>query len=288
MPKFVDVLGTAAPTIVGDEAWIDVFANVARVLLASRLRVNDRSVDLCEIEFYLHGDDHPDPFVHRDPMQRSFGRWYFHRVGENYRGGTFKGLDITFGSDGYYGGVLIRSLRTPEGCLINGSSLCVDYLPASTGHRSVSSLATMLSRYSVDASISALSLACVDGRDQASIWQTPRVGLSLARAAHCPQMLDYIARPYRFLSDPRGIRKGRVQLVVALHARGVDRQQIVDLVGVPPRTVDAYVSAYEDGRASNTAGPPRDAQSGPVGLCRLYGWLKTRQDSRPLPERRRT
>ena len=104
MPKFVDVLGTAAPTIVGDEAWIDVFANVARVLLASRLRVNDRSVDLCEIEFYLHGDDHPDPFVHRDPMQRSFGRWYFHRVGENYRGGTFKGLDITFGSDGYYGG----------------------------------------------------------------------------------------------------------------------------------------------------------------------------------------
>jgi hypothetical protein len=67
MPKFADVFGTAAPTIAGDEAWIDVFANVARMLLASRLRVNDRSVDLCEIEFYLHGDDHPDPFVHRDP-----------------------------------------------------------------------------------------------------------------------------------------------------------------------------------------------------------------------------
>jgi len=101
-------------------------------------------------------------------------------------------------------------------------------------------------------------------------------------------MVDYIARPYRFLSDPRGIRKGRVQLLVALHARGVGRQQIVDLVGVPPRTVDAYVSAYEDGRASNTAGPPREAQSGPLGLCRLYGWLKTRQDSQPLLERRRT
>jgi hypothetical protein len=101
-------------------------------------------------------------------------------------------------------------------------------------------------------------------------------------------MLDYIARPYRFLSDPRGIRKGRVQLVVALHARGVGRQQIVDLVGVPPQTVDAYVSAYEDGRASNTAGPPRETQSGPLGLCRLYGWLKTRQDSQPLLERRRT
>ena len=183
MPKFVDLLGTAAPRTVGNEAWIDVFANVARVLLASRLRVNDRSVDLCEIEFYLHRDDHPDPFVHRDPMQRCFGRWYFHRVGENYRGGTFKGLDITFGFDGYYGGVLIRSLRTPEGRLINGSSLSVDYLLAITGHRSVSSLATMLSRYSVDASISPLSLACVGGGDHASIWQTPRVGLSLARAA---------------------------------------------------------------------------------------------------------
>lgn len=37
-------------------------------------------------------------------------RRYFHRTGGTYRAGTFKGLDITIGTDEKnYGGILIRS-----------------------------------------------------------------------------------------------------------------------------------------------------------------------------------
>jgi len=37
--------------------------------------------------------------------------WYFHRYGsKGYKSGTYKGLDITFGQDSMYGGILIRSI----------------------------------------------------------------------------------------------------------------------------------------------------------------------------------
>src|SRR5687768_6144859 len=67
---------------------------------------------ILELEFYLHNAEHPDPYVHRNPQQLTVGQWYFHRTGNSYKGGTYKGLDITFGADSY-GGILIRTLLSP-------------------------------------------------------------------------------------------------------------------------------------------------------------------------------
>jgi len=33
---------------------------------------------------------HQDPFAHGDERQLSQRRWYFHRVGKGYKGGTYK------------------------------------------------------------------------------------------------------------------------------------------------------------------------------------------------------
>lgn len=95
---------------------------------------------LTEIEFYLLGkeDIHCDVFAHCDDLQyETSGNWYFHRSGNNsvegykhmtnnekdtkwvcpnpdasYRGGTFKGLDITFAkAQSCFGGILIRSIE---------------------------------------------------------------------------------------------------------------------------------------------------------------------------------
>jgi hypothetical protein len=73
-----------------------------------------------EIEFYCHSGIHQDPFAHCNPIQQSFGKWYafvsfnclalhfnswnfffryFHRNGNNYRGGSYKGVDLTFGAE---------------------------------------------------------------------------------------------------------------------------------------------------------------------------------------------
>src|SRR5262245_37701454 len=75
--------------------WFDAVAR--RLLLGSRFRVAGVPYRLTEVEFYYHGGDHLDRFSHRDPLQKSLGRWYFHRTRGAYRAGSFKGLDVTFG-----------------------------------------------------------------------------------------------------------------------------------------------------------------------------------------------
>ncbi|KAJ3048191.1 hypothetical protein HK097_010798 [Rhizophlyctis rosea] len=114
---------------------------------------------LVEIEFYLRDNihNHDDPFAHGQPMQSTCGQWYFHRRGNSYVGGSFKGFDLTFGRtyppnvpSPYYnnisppatalfrGGILIRSisrvqsfstahtLSTSSASLVEGPCKCVE------------------------------------------------------------------------------------------------------------------------------------------------------------------
>lgn len=107
---------------------------VESLLLESELVIKDitggnasfgsNTYKIREIEIYYYDEDHEDPFVHCDPDQKSFGKWYFHKRGGTYKGGTFKGLDFTIGSDNVYGGALIRSIENDE--LIEGPCNCVD------------------------------------------------------------------------------------------------------------------------------------------------------------------
>ena len=77
------------------------------------LLANNNAFRICEIEFYLKSDYHPDPYTHCDPDQLKYGTYYFHKHGTGtYKSGTFKGVDITLGDDTVtsYFGILIRSL----------------------------------------------------------------------------------------------------------------------------------------------------------------------------------
>ena len=74
---------------------------------------------ICEIEFYLKSETHNDAYTHGHPLQKEKGRWYFHP----------SGVDITFGSDGSYGGILIRALyNIDNGDYIYGPLNCVTEL----------------------------------------------------------------------------------------------------------------------------------------------------------------
>lgn len=53
-----------------------------------------------EIEFYYHSERNPDPHTYKALKQKTKGHWYFH----------YSGIDITFGSENSYGGILIRSI----------------------------------------------------------------------------------------------------------------------------------------------------------------------------------
>jgi hypothetical protein len=272
MPDFPLTLLTAPDP---GESLLQWFQRIAEVLLRRTvLDVAGEAHELCEIEFYLHGDDHPDPFTHGQALQRSSGRWYFHKSGESYRGGTYKGLDITFGPPDVFGGILLRSLLGPDGQLINGSSLCVEHLLARTGHADVASLAAAIGEHDVAADDSLLRLRAVPERAQ-TIYYTSRVGLTLKRVAEHPEMPDYIVRRYRALTQPRRIEKGRVQLIIALYEAGESADAIAALTGAPKRTIARYIADHERGRALGSIESLHGRSLNATDLCVLHGALQS-------------
>jgi len=222
------------------------FAALAELLLNRfELRVDGAPHRLVEVEFYLHGPEHADPFAHCDPLQAEAARWYLHRSGAGYRGGSFKGIDLTIGSEGALGGILIRSLRTPDDVLVCGPSLCVDHLLRALDQADVAGLAA--------------SLAGRDGWTEGPLWLAPvaaptprpvtataRVGLTLKRAAERPTMPGYLMKPYRFLTEP-SLPKGRVYTALALSRQGVIHRDIHEQTGVPYHSLCSYGWWYREG-----------------------------------------
>jgi len=219
----------------GADAW---FARIAQCLLGSyRLRVAGSPCRLVEIEFYFDGEPHRDPFAHRHPEQATSGRWYFHRIGASYRGGSFKGVDLTFGDGDSRGGVLVRSFETSSGELVVGPSLCVDHVLAATGSSSVAALASAIGGRSAFDATSPLHLV-EDTALDVTIFRSARVGLTLKR--HNDALaVDRLARPYRFLTEPRRVTKGRPELIAALLSAGHSPEEIRRLTGSPMKAITA-------------------------------------------------
>jgi hypothetical protein len=64
------------------------------------LKIESKSYRISEIEFYLKSDFHNDSYTHGHKLQKQKEKWYFHG----------SGVDITFGNDRFYGGILIRAI----------------------------------------------------------------------------------------------------------------------------------------------------------------------------------
>ncbi len=222
------------------ETW---FRDIAmRVLGASRLRAASAVHRLVELEFYFDSKEHPDPFAHGHPEQATPERWYFHRIGASYRGGSFKGLDLTFGDGFAHGGILIRSLETPEGRLVVGPSLCVDHLLATTESPSVAALANVIGGRSALDPESPLVL--IDGAEDSvdvTLFRSARVGLSLKRHDDAIAK-DRLSRRYRFLTEPRLVTKGRAELIAALLSDGHSPEEVRRLTGSPLKAIAAVSS----------------------------------------------
>lgn len=244
----------------------------ARLLNGSRLVVAQRAHRLVEIEFYYSSPDHPDPFAHRDPIQFDIDHWYFHRAHGVHRGGSFKGLDWTFGDENAAGGVLIRGLETPEGTLIDGPSLCVDYLLEATGMATVAELDRASNECLAWDNRNPLYLKPFDPKDTTRPWlRSPRVGLALKRVASRPDSAHFLMRPYRYLTEPRRTKKGKLHVVLALHARGIGIESIQRQTNCLRRTIERYVADFERGRIEADFSPYFDVDLGPSELCKLYG-----------------
>ncbi|HZV06343.1 MAG TPA: hypothetical protein VE999_14785 [Gemmataceae bacterium] len=250
----------------------DWFTRMAKQLLnGSRLVVGGQPHRLVEIEFYYWSKEHPDPFTHRDPIQFDIGYWYFHRTRGVYRGGSFKGLDLTFGHGDASGGIIIRGLETAEGKLIDGPSLCVDYLLDATGAATVAELDRAINKRLAWEDKNPLRLETIDERENRPLFRSPRVGLMLKKVAARTEASRFIMRPYRYLTEPRRTKKGKLHLVLALHAQGKSALDIQRLINCPPRTIERYIADFERGRKEADFDPYSGIDLGPAELCKLYG-----------------
>ena len=253
------------------------FINIAQQLLNhSLLLVNNTPHRLIEIEFYYFAPNHQDFFTHRDTLQTEPGKWYFHRHGGTYKGGTFKGLDLTFGNCNAHGGILIRSIETSNGDIICGPSLCVDYLLSQTNTNSVAALDGKIAQRPAGDKSNIIQLETAPIERTKPIFSTARVGLSLKKATTSNHMHLFILRPYRYLTEPRKISKGKVYLVLALHSQGMDIEQICQTTGSPQRSVREYINNFELGRQEKDFSQYYGMVFDRKQLCRLHGtWYET-------------
>ena len=271
-------LARLAPTAAtAEEAYAGAFRAIAELLLGrATLHAAGRPHRFTELEMYWSGFQHVDPFTHGDPLQQQRGAWYFHRSGQSYRGGTYKGLDIALGCPGAYGGILVRGIERLDGTplLVDGPCVVVDHLLAVAASGSIDELVAELGRRG------AVAIDSPDGRSPlhvtldaepgraVAVYATPRIGLTLRKGSTAARR-RYLARPYRFLSEPAKIRKGRPHLAVALHREGRSPAEIASLTGTRRAVIEGYVAAFEAGRRRTNAEPGADRT--PEEICALLG-----------------
>ncbi len=279
------------PQGAGEGAYPPAFRALAELLLnRTTLFAGGEPHRPVEVEFYYHGPDHPDDFSHRDSMQQAIGLWYFHRFGGEYKSGTYKGLDITFGREGEFGGILIRGVARLSAPFdfIDGPSLLVDHVLRLTASATIRDLVEKFDARNVGASHrgaapcvdapevgdgSPLFMTVDDGPGRGDrLFASPRVGLTLKRG-NLPHRQRFVARTYRFLTEPSQVKKGRIQTIVALHGDGISPDEIAKTTGSTGATVRRYIELYEQGRSMNPAEFRGDLA--PRELCQLLGACHT-------------
>src|SRR5208283_4380843 len=111
-------------------------------------------------------------------------------------------------------------------------------------------------------------------RTERRLYRSARVGLSLKKSRNAPEPPRYIMLPYRYLTEPRRISKGKLHLVLALHVQGVHPEEIGQITGSPTATIQRYIADFEAGRQQKNFGPYYGIDLGPKELCKLYGtWV---------------
>ncbi|KAG6847133.1 hypothetical protein H0H93_009937 [Arthromyces matolae] len=232
------------------------FSQIGRALLNDFhlvVRSNDQETvfEILELEAYFRKDGcHEDPFTHGSEEQKICGRWYFHRSPRRsndstssltsltgYRGGSRKGLDITFGGpppppptlSPYFGGsqvcaptiasssqvpprggALLRSLRRiSDNTIISGPSLLVDEILRLSDASNISELVENKWERDTSAFVSTSSrpnslflrprLPSGSQSKPTTIYRSPRIGLDLSHPGTTPS----ISHPRAvFLSRP--------------------------------------------------------------------------------------
>ena len=282
LPTLLAPLRAGLAATAGYATRREVLQKVAGALMNHwDLLVAGRRHRILELEAYVHGPAHADPYTHRDEGQEHCAAWYFHRKGGNYKGGSFKGLDLACGGgrgSGVCAGLLLRSVaEDATGELAEGPCLVVDRILRLSGRPSVAALTGGRPAEELSAaSFQDLRLAPAAAPRGAAVWAAPRVGLVLraegAGATHSEgSPADFCTRAYRFSTQPERLGKWRSGFAAVAHL-DQDPARRPETLRLPPRKLEEYLAAVEAGRAHSDPASfvNRPLRTQPE-LCELVG-----------------
>lgn len=194
-----------------------LFDQIAHNLLNNiALMINGYQFRLLEIEFYIYNHHHTDIFAHCFKYQKTHFKWYFHHASEkehSYKGGNYKGLDLTCGNENTYGGILIRAIQNDKGEIIEGPCRVVNKILELTGCESILELVTSKLQNNIEADNPFLCLKASNFPEE-FIFRSPRIGLTLKKSDNLALREQYISKLYRFLIYPQMISKGKKMITM--------------------------------------------------------------------------
>lgn len=179
------------------------FDVVADILLNQTiLSINSVVYRICEIEFYLNSENHPDKYTHSLEQQKEHGKYYFHRFKNgSYKSGTFKCMDFAIGNSRQYCGILLRSMcDILTGEFIEGPCLCVNRILQLCQAASVADL-DGLSMLENNAKFIVQNFNC----NKEQIYRGFRVGLKNTYS-------NFFEKKYRYLIMKNKIKKSKKSL----------------------------------------------------------------------------
>jgi len=187
------------------------FETIANIILNKLiLKAGSKKFRICEIEMYFKNQDHDDKYVHSNPDQKSYGKFYFHKYQNGtFKSGTWKGLDIVLGNDNKYFGILIRSLMdldTNE--FIEGPCKSVNKILEQFNCADVEELFNneFAGICQISMTDEKINLASVDTLAKLDIFKGPRIGLS-------DKYPYYQNLMYRYATNITKIKKNRKSFI---------------------------------------------------------------------------
>ena len=236
------------------------------------LKINETEWRIAEIEFYYYSSEHPDNYTHKDADQQRSNEWYFHRQnGGSFKGGTYKGLDISIGNGVNYGGILIRSIRlesprNQDTELIEGPCNVVNKILSLTHCETINDLVTKIKPNVFEPGLLYLSPMKLE---ELYIMKGPRVGLTLKKNTS----FDFLTRRYRYVTSDK-IKKNKCTLTLSEYTA---EKRIID-----QKNLQKWVKFYENGKdkTEDYFIKENPAINTVTVQCELLGYVEARNQSK--------
>lgn len=212
------------------------------------LNIGDKEYQMAELEYYLEDGVHNDPFIHKDKHQSIPFSWYFHRLGGTYKGGTYKGLDITFGyknnKNRVYGGILIRSIYDiTNKTVIEGPCKVVNHILDKTNNKTIDCL--IGDKDIIKINDSRLNIKYKKS-DNLIAQSGPRVGLNLRK--YTKEREEYLMKNYRFVNRIKLIKKYKSGIILSMYEKGLTLEEISNFTGTSRKNIDKYIDIFNNNK----------------------------------------